>query len=80
MISLSPLSQIRPIPKYNILLYCSYMNTKLVAVDIKSGSSLPSLTTVLPQGDPSRDYNITIQVAIHDSLGATSHDIKFVTV
>ena len=57
----------------------SYSSSKGKVI-IKSGSSLPSLTTILPQGHQAEDYNITILVEIVDSLGAATSDTLVVKV
>lgn len=63
----------------NFLFVSSYNSAKGKVV-IKSGSTLPTLKTILPQGLQNDDYNVTIQVEIVDALGAASSEILVVKV
>lgn len=49
-------------------------------VIVKTGSQIPHLSTMLPEGNVTNDYNVTIKVEISDQGGATYEDIIKVKV
>ena len=49
-------------------------------VMVKTGSHIPLLSTMLPEGNVTDDYNVTIKVEISDQGGATHEDIIKVKV
>ena len=50
----------------------SYISSAGLVI-VKSGSHIPHLSTLLPQGNASEDYNVVVKVEII-GLGGASHD------
>ena len=55
-----------------LLLYSYSTSTGMVSA---SGRQIPYISAILPQGDKSKDYNITIKVDIFGQTGASEVDI-----
>ena len=47
-------------------------------VIVRSGSHIPHLSTMLPQGNASEDYNVVVKVEITDKGGASHDDMIIV--
>lgn len=62
-----------------LTIFSSYISSAGTVI-VKSATVIPNITTILPEGKKTEDYNVTIQVEIFGQRGARDIDLLTVKV